>query len=132
MKLTDWRGNEYGAGDTIFYPRMSGRSCEIVEATVVDIWETYRADGSWKWLRLEEGQEPPERVYWNYKTLENEMRPAETETRVKVQPNGRGSRSFYRTDYKMVENAEGGYDKVDTGIKPVTLNIIENVTAVPK
>jgi hypothetical protein len=71
-------------------------------------------------------------VYWNYKTLENEMRPAETETRVKVQPNGCGSRSFYRTDYKMVENAEGGYDKVDTGIKPVTLNIIENVTAVPK
>lgn len=120
MKLTDWRGNEYGVGDTVLYARMSGRSCEISEATVVDIWEAYpdyNLRRGW-WVRLQEGQQPPE--------------GKRTETRVKVQPNGRGSRNFYRTDYDYVKNAEGDYERVETGIKPVTLNIIANITAVPK
>jgi hypothetical protein len=125
VRLTDWRGNEYGVGDTILYARMSGRSCEISEATVVDIWETYQADGSWKWLRLEEGQEPPMRQYWNYGTRENETRPANVETRVKVQPTGRDSRSFGRDDYDYVDGV-----RVAKTPRAVTLQINQNVTAV--
>ncbi|MEU7096037.1 hypothetical protein [Kitasatospora aureofaciens] len=128
MKLTDWRGNEYGVGDIILYPRISGRSCEISEATVVDIWETYRGDRGWK--RLAEGEPVPEKEYWNYAEGAYERRPAATEIRVKVQPNGRGSRQFYRTDYDYKRTPEGSYERVETGIKPVTLNIIENITAV--
>lgn len=128
MKLTDWRGNEYGIGDTIFYPRMSGRSCEICEATVMDIWETYN-DGR-RWKRLAEGETPPDKECWNIAERAYESRPAKTEVRVKVQPNGRGSREFYRNDFDYRKTAEGTYERVETGIKPVTLNIIENVTAV--
>lgn len=36
MRNTDFRGNEYGIGDTVLYPRMSGQSCEIQEGTVLD------------------------------------------------------------------------------------------------
>ncbi|WP_157536531.1 hypothetical protein [Kitasatospora mediocidica] len=130
MRLTDWRGNEYGVGDTILYARMSGRSCEISEATVVDIWRTYSDKG--RYNRLAEGEEAPSVQIFNFATREHETRPARTETRVKVQPNGRGSRDFYRTDYAYVKNAEGDYERVETSIKPVTLNIIANITAVPK
>lgn len=129
MRLTDWRGNEYGVGDTILYARMSGRSCEISEATVVDIWQAY-SDGG-RYNRLAEGDEVPTVQVFNYGTREYETRPARIEVRVKVQPNGRGSRNFYRTDFDYRENAEGGYDRVETGIKPVTLHIIANITAVP-
>lgn len=34
----DWRGNLIGEGDTVLYPRQSGYSVEMVEATVVEIW----------------------------------------------------------------------------------------------
>lgn len=34
QRITDWRGNEYGVGDTILYPRQSGHSTEIVEGVV--------------------------------------------------------------------------------------------------
>lgn len=37
--MIDWRGNEYDVGDIIAYPRMSGRSCEVVEAEVLEIGE---------------------------------------------------------------------------------------------
>lgn len=51
--MIDWRGNAYEVGSTVLYPRMSGRSCEMTEATVSDIksvivdvdkmedWDTY-------------------------------------------------------------------------------------------
>jgi len=36
-KLTDWRGNDYGVGDLVLYPRASGRSLEMQVGTVVAI-----------------------------------------------------------------------------------------------
>lgn len=40
QRLTDWRGNEYGVGDTILYPRQSGHSTEIVEGVVEMIFQS--------------------------------------------------------------------------------------------
>lgn len=57
MRLTDWRGNEYAAGDTVIYGAMSGHSITMVEGTVTDIYKVYRADQDWK--RLDDGQEAP-------------------------------------------------------------------------
>jgi hypothetical protein len=132
MKLTDWRGAEYGAGDTILYPRMSGRSCEIAEATVVDIWQAYYDFDTYKWKRVAEGGELPmvRRHIVFSDPPEFEEVPVDAVTRVKVQPNGRGSRDFSRSDYSYVKNAEGEYERVETGIKPVTLNIIDNITVI--
>lgn len=42
----DWRGAEYRAGTRVYYPRMSGRSCELTEAEVVEIRD--RQQWSWK------------------------------------------------------------------------------------
>lgn len=39
MKLTDWRGNEYGVGTRVIYARSSGRSVEMQEGTVTKIVE---------------------------------------------------------------------------------------------
>lgn len=55
ITVEDFRGNTYGVGDTVLYPRMSGRSCELQEGTVVEIkWyedsEYYRDEPSGRWL----------------------------------------------------------------------------------
>jgi hypothetical protein len=84
VRLTDWRGNEYGVGDTVIYPRQSGRSVEVKEAVVLDISKFYR-DSDWNWQRMpEEGL-----------TVGN----PETEIRVKVQP-FRSSRFNYSDEYR--------------------------------
>jgi hypothetical protein len=36
-RLTDWRGNEYGVGSKILYPRSEGRSVEMQEGIVEKI-----------------------------------------------------------------------------------------------
>lgn len=82
MRLTDWRGTEYGVGDTVIYPRQSGRSVEVKEAVVLDISKFYR-DSDWNWQRMpEEGL-----------TVGN----PKTEIRVKVQP-FKASRFGYRDE----------------------------------
>lgn len=40
QRITDWRGNEYGVGDTILYPRQSGHSVEIAEGVVEMIFQS--------------------------------------------------------------------------------------------
>ena len=79
MNVTDWRGNTYTLGDTILYPRMSGRSVEMQEAVVVDLYHVHYSRETWDWARLPEG----------------EAVTAETPLRVRVRPTGRGSRKFY-------------------------------------
>jgi hypothetical protein len=37
MRLTDWRGNEFGVGDIIIYSTVSGSSPVATEAEVVEI-----------------------------------------------------------------------------------------------
>jgi hypothetical protein len=146
MKVTDWRGNAYTIGDTVLYPRMSGRSCEMAEATVADIWLTYTSPETYKWVRLKEGQEPP--IVWHSGMGENpedptgpniwqrREAPAKTELRVRLQPNGRGSRDFYRADSvflrdengSMIRDEDDRAVRVQVPIKPVTLTVVENVT----
>lgn len=96
MKLTDWLGKEYGPGDTVIYPVMSGRSVEMQMAEVVDIWTVYDCPEDYKWKRLEEGAEAPFKHRWNYETSEyvDSDERVKTELRVKIQPISRGSRHF--------------------------------------
>lgn len=101
MELTDWLGNEYGPGDLIIYPVGAGRSIEMQQATVVDIWTVYMCPTDYKWKRLKEGQEVPtkEEGHWNHSGGKSEWvsdghKPVKTERRVRLQPNGKGSRNF--------------------------------------
>ncbi|WP_282203928.1 hypothetical protein [Kitasatospora fiedleri] len=80
MRLTDWRGAEYGVGDIVLYPRMSGRSCEMQEGTVTDIYVAVRDPETYGWKRLAEGATP-------------DGQP--TEMRVQILPT-RSSREFFR------------------------------------
>ncbi|MGI5281692.1 hypothetical protein ACQEVF_59125 [Nonomuraea polychroma] len=125
MTLTDWRGNPYTVGTTIYYPRMSGRSCEIQEGVVIDIWDAVWDRDVFKWVRFN-----PD------KPSHQDVTGRDRQTRVKVQPTGRGSRNFYRSDSRLVTDEHGEVVRDETGravwekteLKPVTLMIIENVT----
>lgn len=88
MRLTDWRGNEYGVGDTVIYGRQSGRCVELQEGVVVDIWRVYQ-NNSYKWVRLEDNEEPPVGTNYAGEVIKNKIT-----TRVKIQPSGNGSRNF--------------------------------------
>jgi hypothetical protein len=125
MTLADWRGNPYTVGTMIFYPRMSGRSCEIQEGIVLDIWEAVEdRSKAWRttWVRLDPNNPAHQ--------------DKERETRVKVQPTGRSSRDFYRSNHKVKRDEHGEivYDEKGravwekTDAKPVTLKVIDNVT----
>ncbi|TDB90942.1 hypothetical protein E1264_03815 [Actinomadura sp. KC216] len=121
MKLTDWRGNEYGVGDLVLYPRMSGRSCEVREARVLDIWQVHYDDYKWKrWTG--EGPEPMKTVFdgWDDDGNRVDKEVSALETRIKLRPTGRSSRGFM--DYSW--RKDNGID-----VKDVTLTIIENITA---
>lgn len=99
MKLTDWRGNDYGVGATVIYPRQSGRSVEVKEAVVLDIYEVYRDPEDWSWKRLPEGELMPD------------DRPVEL--RVRVQP-------FKASRFTPWAG--------DEDFKPATLINVENIT----
>lgn len=106
MKLTDWLGYSYGPGDTVIYPVMSGRCVEMQMAEVVDIWTVYMCPEDYKWKRLEEGAEVPTKTFyvWDRSGDEpvrhiDEIKPVETQLRVRLQPVDKGSRNFgTRTD----------------------------------
>ena len=116
MKLTDWRGNEYGVGDMIVYPRASGRSVEMSDGVVTDIYKVYYSPEAYKWKRFD-GAEPPDTG-----------RSARTATRVQVKPTGLGSRGFWRGDWREYRAVRDGEKQAE--IKPVTICNIENVTVV--
>lgn len=127
IRVKDWRGNEYGVGSVVLYPRTSGRSVEMCEGTVERLWYVGRVDYEWK--------EVPEGT-------EGAM------LRAKVRPNGRGSRDFYRTDSEARYYIKGTEHEIDREyawkflpdeyeirwspipIKPVTIINTENLTAV--
>lgn len=128
--VKDWRGNEYGVGSVVLYPRASGRSVEMQEGTVERLWYVAYSRETWKWEEVSEGT--PEAVL-----------------RAKVRPNGRGSRDFFRTDtepkYYLTGTEEEiprryAWDVLNPGeyeirwspipIKPVTIVNTENLTAV--
>ncbi|MEV0617604.1 hypothetical protein AB0I81_30085 [Nonomuraea sp. NPDC050404] len=118
MTLTDWRGEPYTVGTLIIYPRAQGRTVEVQEGEVLDIWEVV---WSGRWMRFE-----PDNA--DHKGLERV-------TRVKVQPTGRCSR--YDMRHKQIQYDEqdqivyGDDDRpvlVQAKAKPVVLLITENIT----
>ncbi|MEU6778592.1 hypothetical protein ABZ912_05270 [Nonomuraea angiospora] len=125
MTLTDWRGNPYTIGTTIFYPRGSSGSIEIQEGVVLDIWEAVHDVVNFTgWVRFD--PENPAHQAAEEKNRAN---------RVKVQPTGRSSRP---TNYRVRRDEHGEVVRDDSGRpeweqydvehKPVTLLIVENVT----
>lgn len=111
---TDFRGNEYKVGDIILYPRMSGRSCEMQEAIVLEIKEF--EDTRWIWNPYYDKNVPPHPVT-NPRTLDEKF----TNFKVRVQPT-RSSRDFYRT------GTGAGDNKND--VKAVWISIVENIAKV--
>lgn len=115
--MKDWRGNEFDVGSTVVYARMSGRSVEVSEAIVAEIYEVYRDDESWDWKRIKPGVELRE--------------SQKTETRIKLQPTGPGSRDFLRwSDHKFVEDENGKFQRIPQKPRAVTLQINNNITVV--
>lgn len=111
MRLTDWQGNEYGVGDTVIYPVMSGRTVSMQQATVLDIWTAYNCPDDYKWKPLKEGEPVPTKEEWDWKVIveadgqprrervSKGHKPVETQLRVKLQPEGKSSRGYStRTD----------------------------------
>lgn len=74
----DWRGNLIKEGATVLYPRQSGHSVEMAEATVLEVWRNER-----------------DRVTYDWDVAVPEMRYGKAAQYVfKLEPNGRGSRGF--------------------------------------
>ncbi|MGW0061429.1 hypothetical protein ACWDTT_16065, partial [Streptosporangium sandarakinum] len=115
ITLTDWRGNTYSVGSNVIYGRMSGRSVELSEGTVIDIWyaryDTVRFKG---WTRIDPSEATDK-----------------DGLRVKIQPHGPGSRSFYRSGVTYEADGDGGYRRKFGEMKPVMLEVLENITVIP-
>lgn len=78
--IEDWLGNHVGIGDTVVYPRTSGRSVEMREAVVLEI------------IRHEE-----DRIVEAYydKELKQYVRTYGPAYKFKLRPTGRSTRGFY-------------------------------------
>lgn len=124
---TDWRGNEYTVGDTVLYARMHGRSCEMAEGVVTDLFEVYydRVGRTYKWIKLAPGELAPfETVYKYVHKVTGEISPynhrhspdaeeweskqvtlrMETERRAHIMPTGNTSRfNSYRDRERKFE-----------------------------
>ncbi|ROO82621.1 hypothetical protein EDD29_0102 [Actinocorallia herbida] len=126
-EFIDWRGNRVEVGDTVLYPSSAGRSCQITEGTVLDIWQAYRSEYEWK--RYVEGAVLPTEsvsevvvdadgsVLLNergYAIREEVERSVPLEWRIRIQPT-RDSRAFHRKEQGPPSKA-------------VTILICENVT----
>ena len=87
-EFIDWRGVAVGVGDTVLYPRVSGRSCEMQEGTVLSI----REDGTRTVIERAPTADDP----WHYNRI------SVPQYRVTIKPS-RSSRGFYRdADLKAV------------------------------
>lgn len=78
----DFRGNEIRVGDTVLYPRMSGRSCEMTEAQVVDIIineDGRRVDNpehdEWVQRRKEQAKQAGQRYWFEVEAPASDPRP---------------------------------------------------------
>ena len=147
MALTwqDWRGNDYTVGDTVTYPRGSGRSVEMTEAVILDLYEVwYRHDGPYRWVRLAEGELPPFKQEGRREDLDGNAlgrdviasidyrlrrwvmhetdEREETKRRATLQPTKLSSRRFFREGIGRY-----AFEKLDEP-RRVTLIDTENIT----
>lgn len=132
MILTDWRGNDYTIGDTVLYPRTSGRSVEMSEGVVLEIVRGWGGMYN-SFTRLAEDEDPPEirqRDGWDHEARETIWTTvtAPVVYRVKLKPSGRTSRNFgYYSDWER--NEETGRREHTGDVKPVTIQNVQNITA---
>jgi len=147
---TDWRGNDYAKGTLILYARMSGRSCEMAEGVVKDLYEVYYGD-DYTWHKLAPGETAPEHEVHRWKNTETGevskynmqwhrqngepwvtvevTEPRETERRAKILPTNRTSRFGGYWNKKWVYDEEAGKgDFIETEQKPITLKVTESIT----
>lgn len=141
----DWRGNLYTVGSLVLYARMSGRSCEIAEGRIADIYEIYYGD-DYRWHKLAPGEPIPEHTVNRWKDPETGelsryrrdgfaraevTEPRENQRRAKIMPTGRTSRGWGYWNKKWVyDDATGHGEFVETEQKLITLKITESITAV--
>lgn len=105
----DFRGNYIHKGDTILYPRMSGRSVEMTEATVLEV-KAYLDNKNVQNENFDSDRPTgPDNPRWVWKEV--------TRYKYQVQPT-RSTRNFYRS---------GIYSFDEEGIRPVWIQIGENV-----
>jgi len=156
---TDWRGHEYTIGDTVLYARLSGRSCEMAEGVVTDLFEVYYCSDTYKWKRVDSLLGPPFKRKYGWIDAQGKLRPdaglsnsqarangwnweeyisnerCRTERRAKIMP-GRTSRfnSYEDRGRKWAwdeATKTGEYHSVpDEDLKPITLKICESITAI--
>ena len=110
--VTDWRGNTYTVGSTVLYPRMSGRSVEMCEATVERIW--------WKGEEMRVSLRPNGRGARGF---------YRTDTRAVYIDKSTGE------EVSWLAAKDLGHDRYELRwdpipIKPVTITCTENITAV--
>lgn len=154
LTWTDWRGNDFTVGDTILYARMSGRSCEMAEGIVEDLFVVYNDPDKYKWVRLPENGPVPTHEVWRWRNPETgELKwgyggwgdregyervqvtePVETERRAKIMPTCRTSRfnSYEERHRKFIYDEKAGTGEfVDAGPrKAISLSVTESITAI--
>jgi hypothetical protein len=150
LTWTDWRGNDFTVGDTILYARLSGRSCEMAEGVVEDLFVVWRDRETYKWVRLPENGPVPTHEVWRWRNLETGeltqcgyggwrdregfervqvTEPVDTERRAKIMPTLRTSRfNSYEWGTKKWNEETKVYDKVPR--KAVSLTVTESITAI--
>jgi len=138
---TDWRGNPYTVGDTVLYPRLSGRSVHMCEGVVTDLFEVYQG-ADYKYVRLAPGETAPLHEIWTWQNPEDPAErsryrrdgwehvqvavPRDTERRAKIKPTGRSSR--FAAYWNKKWNPET-HEFDETEQKPVTLTAnVESIT----
>lgn len=120
----DFRGNEIRVGDTVLYPRMSGRSCEMTEAEVVDIIAHEKGrrveNPAWEeWRERRKAATPDGERWYNQPDPEDDPRP---EAYIAVPAWKFKLRRLRSTRFKM-------YPWSDPE-RPVTVQLGENVVRV--
>lgn len=66
MKMQDFLGREYGAGDLVIYAAMSGRCVNMIIGRCVEVYEVFLSPNTYNWLKLKEGQAAPFNKRYGY------------------------------------------------------------------
>lgn len=69
IEYTDWRGNIIRIGDTVLYPSLVGRTAQMTEGTVQDIYCVERNSYLGKWVRTDERPSDVNSVKWRINIL---------------------------------------------------------------
>ena len=127
-QFVDWRGNPVKPQDIVLYPSMSGRSCQMTEGILIDIWQVYNDPETSEWVRLGVGEEVPMKRIPPW--MRAEGGPAEEPCpllwRAKIQPTA-DSRFTRHGTYAKYDSLTDTYGPTREA-KPVTLYIVENIT----